>query len=98
MVVAERAALEQLESRLALLAISQWPRHHLRILADEIVEIALHGIDALDPEADMLEPERHRIVAGEIGHLPRRDQQRDPPVRQIVITVLRPVEELQLED
>src|SRR6186997_930538 len=87
MELADRALLEHLQPRLAFRSIAERLRHHQRVGADDFLHIALDGVDALDLEAEMLEPRRLRIMADEVFHLPRHDQERHPAVAEAVIAV-----------
>src|SRR5262249_48633809 len=54
-ILADRAlALEQLEPRAALLALADWDRIEHRIDTDELLDVLLELVDALDREADVV--------------------------------------------
>src|SRR5215471_12349558 len=98
MEAAERALLEQLEPLDSFGAVAQGPALHVRILADQELHIAFQLIDALDPEADMLETGTRGVLAVEIGDLPRDQHQRDATVREIEVLVLWLIQRLEPED
>src|SRR5258708_20732779 len=98
MELAHGALLENIQSRLAFRSEAERLRHHQGIDADELVHVAFDGFDAFNLEAEMLEPRRLRILAHQVLHLPRQDEDGDAAIAETVVAVAAFVGDRKLVD